>query len=160
MADLAGLDQCLHRAEGLFDGHGAIYPVLVVQVNDVDAESGQRRIAGLKNVVGCPVDSDERAILSALIPELGGNHDLIATSFDRLAHQSLVGEGPVHVSGVQEGDTAVERFVNRGDGLFIVTRSVELAHPHAPETFGRDLEPLTQRSMFHNVLHVKLLTTL
>jgi len=35
--------------------HGAIYPVLVVQVNDVDAESGQRRIAGLKNVVGCPL---------------------------------------------------------------------------------------------------------
>jgi len=72
-----------HRAEGLFRwGNGAIYPLLLVSTGSMTstAESGQRRIAGLKNVVGCSrLISDERAILFRVDSELWWQiNDLIA----------------------------------------------------------------------------------
>ena len=43
--DLAGVDQLRHRADGLLDRHVGIDPVLVVEVDVVDAEPPQRRVA-------------------------------------------------------------------------------------------------------------------
>ena len=45
VADLAGLDELGHGADGLLDRHGRVDPVLVVEVEVVDAEPLERGVA-------------------------------------------------------------------------------------------------------------------
>jgi hypothetical protein len=131
--DLALLDELGHRADGLLDRHRVVDAVLVVEVDEVDAEPLERVLAGLAHVVGPAVDAEKAAVLSALIAELAGDDDPVAALAHRPAHELLVGERPVHVGGVEEGSAEVEVAVDRGDRLVLVGGSVELRHPHAPE---------------------------
>ena len=120
VADLAGRDQLGHRADGLLDRHGLVDPVLVVEVDVVDAESRQRGVARGPDVLRPAVDADPGAVGQPLVAELGGELHLVAavlTGRDRAADQLLVGERAVHVGGVEEGDAEVERAVDGGDRL-------------------------------------------
>ena len=66
--------------------------------------------------------------------ELRRDHDLVADGLERLAHELLVRERPVHLRGVEEGDAAFDRGADQGDHLFPVgQRRVALAHPHTAE---------------------------
>src|SRR4028118_1452239 len=107
-ADLARLDQLPDRSPRLLHRHRGVDPVLVVEVDDVDAEPLQRGVARAAHVVGPAVDAAEGAVLAALVAELGGQHHLVAPAGDRLADEALVGEGPVHVGGVEVRDAEVE----------------------------------------------------
>ena len=53
--------------------------------------------------------------------ELGGDDEAVALALDRLAEQLLVGERPVHLGGVEEGDAEIDRAVDGGD-RFVVGR--------------------------------------
>jgi len=55
-------------------------------------------------------------------------------------HRLLVGVRALPVGGVQQRDTKVERAVQRGDGLSVVTGTVERAHAHAAKAEGADLQ--------------------
>ena len=140
VADLAGLDQLGHRADGLLDRHGLVDAVLVVEVDVVDAEPLQRGVAGRADVLGAAVDADAGAVGPALVAELGGQLDLVAAAGDGLADELLVGERAVHVGGVEEGDAEVEGAVDGRDRLGLVAAAVELRHPHAAEAEGGDGE--------------------
>ena len=76
-AHLALLDQPRHRADGVLDGHVGIDPVLIVEVDHVDAEALEARLAGRLHVLGAPVDRI-RAALAAHLAELGRQHDAVA----------------------------------------------------------------------------------
>ena len=149
MSDLARLDQALHRAPGLLDRHRAIDAVLVVEVDHVDAESAQRRVARLDHVLRGAVDADERTVGAALVPELRGEHDVVAAALDGATDQLLVRERTVHVGGVEEVDAGVQGFVDGRERLGVVADAVELTHAHAPETLRGDFESLAERSSFH-----------
>ena len=117
--------------------------MLVVQVDDVDAEATKRVVAGLQHVLGLAVHAHERAVLAALVAELGGEHDLASAVLDGAPHEQLVRERTVHVGGVEEVHPAVERLVDRGDRLVVVADPVELAHTHATQSLLGDFETLT-----------------
>src|SRR5271166_7211097 len=89
IAYLAGLHQLGHRADGFFDGYRLIDAMLVVKVDHVDAEALERSLARLFHVVRPAVDADPRAVLVALIPELGGEEDLVTLAGDRFADEHL-----------------------------------------------------------------------
>ena len=77
VADLARGDQLGHRADGLLDRHRLVDPVLVVEVDVVDAEPLQAGVAGLADVRRAAVDAAEARV--ARVPddaELGRQHDL------------------------------------------------------------------------------------
>ena len=74
--------------------------------------------------------------------ELGGEDDLVALALERAAEQLLVGEGPVRLGGVEEGDAELEGAMQSRDGFLFVGNAVGLAHSHAAETEGGDLEAL------------------
>ena len=137
---MPGLDELGHRADGLLDRDGGVDAVLVVEVEVVDAEALEGGVAGGPHVVGRAVDADPAAVGVALVAELRGELDLVAAAGDRLADEPLVGEGPVHVRGVEEGDAEVEGAVDGVDPGLLVGGAVELRHPHAAETEGGDLE--------------------
>jgi hypothetical protein len=106
--DLPFLDQVLHRARDVFDGHVRIDAVLVEQVDRLDPEAAQRGFGHLADV--------RRPAVEAALPvgfererELGGDHDLVAEWSERVADELLVGEGTVGFGGVEEGDAAVDR---------------------------------------------------
>jgi hypothetical protein len=138
--DLAGLDELAEGAPGVLDRHGGVHAVLVVEVDDVDAEPLQRGVARAADVLGAAVDADHAAVRRPLVAELGGQHDLVAPAGDGPADQLLVGERAVHVGGVEEGDAEIQRTVDRALGLGLVTGAVELAHPHAAQALGGDGE--------------------
>ena len=104
-----------HRADGLLDRDRRVDPVLVVEVDVVDAEPLQRGVARGPDVVGAAVDADPAAVGVALVAELGGELDLVAAAGDGLADELLVGERAVHVGGVEEGHAEVERAVDGRD---------------------------------------------
>lgn len=92
----------------------------VVQVDVVDAQALERGVARLMDVLRRAVDTPARTILAALDAEFGRQDDLVSPVGDCLADELLVGEGPVHVGGVQEVDAEVERAADRLDGAVLV----------------------------------------
>ncbi len=105
--NLAGFDQLAECAPGLFDRHRRVDPVLVVEVDVIDAEPGQTGVARRSQVVRFPVDGPG-AVVVALVAELGGQHHLVPAAGDGLADQFLVDEGAIDIGGVEEGDPGVE----------------------------------------------------
>src|SRR5205807_2630981 len=80
----------------------------------------ERRIARLVHVVGTPVDPDPRAVLPPFVAELRRELDLVAPAGNRLTDEPLVRERAVHVGGVEERDTEIERAVDGRDRLVVV----------------------------------------
>jgi len=57
MTHFAGLDQLGHRADGFFDRNSRIDPVLVIQIDVVDAEPLETGVAGRVHVLWCSIDA-------------------------------------------------------------------------------------------------------
>ena len=92
-----------HRADALLDRDVLVDPVQVVQVDDVDAESPQRCLAGLADVLGPAVAADlARCVVLDDQAGLGGDLDLVAAPGEGPADELLVRERAVDVRGVEE----------------------------------------------------------
>ncbi len=153
VADLAGGDQFAHGAHGLLDRRVGVDPVLVVEVDVVDAQPGQRGVTGLPHVLGATVDgAPGRVLRIAHDGELGGDDRLVPAGAEGPAQQDLVGVGAVHVGGVEEGEPQVEGAVDGGHRFVIVGGPVEVRHPHAPEPLAGHGQPLAaQCDVLHDV---------
>jgi hypothetical protein len=137
-----------HRAGRLLDGHRAIDPMLIIEIDVVHAEPPERGIAGGFHVLGPAVLPDELSVRRAHVAEFGREDHLLALSFDRLADQDLVGEWPVDVGRVEERDAEVQGPMDRRDRLGVVAGAVEVRHPHAAESQRGDAQRLLLTSEF------------
>ena len=133
MAHLAGGDELGHRGHGLLDRGLEVDAVLVVEVDVVDAEALERRVARVPDVVAVAADAEPLALLAADVAELRRDDDLVAASDDRTADEPLVRQRAVHVGRVEERDAELESPVDGRDRLVVVSRAVELGHAHAAE---------------------------
>src|SRR5205823_5300230 len=136
-AEVANLSLVLeprHFADRIFDRHVGIDAVLIIEIDRVDPEPLEARVAGGADIFGVAAHAEELAIRPTHIGELGGEEDLVAAAADRSADQLLVLERPVHVGGVEEGNALVERVMDGRNRLLVVAASVKLAHAHAAET--------------------------
>src|SRR5438552_9586615 len=100
--------------------------MLVVEIDHVDPEPFQRRVACRANVLRPSVDTDPTAVRSPFVAELGREHDAVTPVCDRAADELLVVPYAVHVGGIDEGDAELDRPVDRLDRLSLVLRTVEL----------------------------------
>jgi hypothetical protein len=131
VANLARGNEFGQGAPGLLDGNVRIHTMLVVEVDMVDTEPGQRLVAALFDVTGVAARLHDTA-LAPHDAELGREHHLVAAIGDSTPDQSLVGFGPIDVGGVEHRHAQVERAVDGGDGLVVVVaHAVGLAHTHA-----------------------------
>src|SRR5215217_7334515 len=119
--------------------------MLVVEVYVLHPQTLQGGVAGLPHVLGLAAHPEPLAVLAAHVAELGGEHDLVPAVGYGFAHELLVGERAVHVRRVEEGYAQLYSAVDGGYRFLLVARAVELAHPHAPESQFRDLEPLAAK---------------
>ncbi len=129
--------------------------MLVVQVDDVDAESLQRRLTGGTHIVRTAVDAAGRGARLAHDPKLGGKHDRIAPALQRLAHGDFVGVRAVHVGRIQESHAERERTLNQRDSLRLRDSAarVEIGQAHAAQSEFGDLQTLpAQCTRLHRLL--------
>ena len=118
--------------------------MLVVEVDVIDAEARERRVASLVDVLG--IASMRGAVRRAAhVAELGRQHHLVAPSLDRPADQLLVGERPVHVGRVQEGDAQVQGAVDGLGRLGLVAGAVEVVMPMQPSPSSDTSRPASFR---------------
>jgi hypothetical protein len=77
-------------------GTSRVDAVLVVEVDDVDAEPLQRRVAAGAHVLGRPLmpRKPPAVAASAHVAELGGEHDLVAPARDRRPTSCSLVNGP------------------------------------------------------------------
>jgi hypothetical protein len=152
--DLALLDEVFHGAGNVFDGHVRVDPMLVEEVDRLDAEALARTVDTLFEVVGTAVD-DLLAVRVDADPELGGDHNLIADRGEGFPDQLFVPERAVGLGGVEEGDAKIHGLAEQSDHPGPVRSwAVGEAHAHAAEAERRDFETAGPKNSF---LHVVLL---
>ena len=104
MRDLPLLHELLDGAGHVLDRHLRIDPVLVEEIDAVDAQALQRRLGHGLDVLGPAVEADppRTAVGIELEAELRGDDDLAAKRLERFADQPLVGERAVDLGRVEE----------------------------------------------------------
>jgi hypothetical protein len=147
--DLARVDQLLDRSGNVLDRDVRVDAVLVEQVDPVRSEPLERR-------VDAALDRRRAAVEPAPVlffeveAELRRDHDLVAHRLERLAHELLVRERPVHLCGVEERDATLDCRPSEADHLLPVgDREVALAHPHAAEPDRRHFQTVSERALLH-----------
>src|SRR5207253_596413 len=124
--------------------------VLIIEIQDVCPEPFQRTLDALLDALGAAVlDLLPAGITSD--PELRGDHHLRAHGRQRLADELFVGVRTVDLGGIEECDTAFDsRADERDHRLLVRWDTVALAHAHAAESEGRDLEiALSKCALLH-----------
>ena len=109
----------------------------VVEVDAVDAKAAEAGLAAGAHVLGPAADGPGAAGVVPRKPELGGHlHLLPRQLLELLPEQDLVGERPVDVGGVEEGDPATEGVRDDCGRRLVVERrrSVSAGEAEAPET--------------------------
>lgn len=128
MADLAVLDQLSHGADRVRDRHVGIDAVKVVQVDNVDAQAGQRRLAVAADMVGPTVQA--YAVVVADDAELCGHRDGLAVPGQRSGDEPLVVSLAIAHRGVQQCHAEFERPADRADRLVVVGLTIALRKAH------------------------------
>src|SRR5262245_51236079 len=138
-AHLALAHQLGHGADGVFDRHLGVDAVQVIEVDVVDAEVPQARLAGLRHVLG-PAVVALAPVGQVEIAELRGEDGLTAPALQRPAEKVLVAAFHVAVGGVEEGDAEIERALHRLE-LDLVVAAAEMgrgaARAQADRRHGR-----------------------
>src|SRR5260370_2647717 len=78
VADLALLGEIGHGADGFFDRHGAVDTMLVVEIDVLDPEALQRRVAGVFHVFRPAVDAHPLPFGSAHVADFSSQSYLVA----------------------------------------------------------------------------------
>src|ERR1700693_5531879 len=132
IANLAGLDQRRHRADHILDRNLAIDAMLVKQIDMRGLQTLERGLDDFANVLGTTVGTDDLAILD-LKPELGGDHDRVAASFEGASEQLLVLQGARDLRGIVERAAELDRARNGRERLGVVGCAIGVTHAHAAQ---------------------------
>ena len=132
ITDLALFDEPRHCADRILDRHCRIDPVLIIEIDDVDAEPLQAHFAGLGNIGGAAVDAVGAARPLGLA-EFACDHDAVAPALERPAEQLFVLAPAIHVRAVEMIDAELDRPVDQPNAGRVVTRSVDPGQRHATE---------------------------
>src|ERR1700677_520265 len=137
-AHLALFDQFRHGAERLFNRHRRVDPVLVIKIDDIDAEPLQARLARTQYIFGASIGDLDAA--AAEVAELRRQNDSIAAAFDRLADEFLIVAEAVHVGRVEKGSAVPQRRMNDRDAAVVRAVAVDAGQRHAAKPDRRDFK--------------------
>src|SRR5678815_986217 len=102
MANLPLILQPRHRPNGFLNRHLRVDAVLVVEIDDIDVQPPQARLARRADIVGVATNAEELAGFAPDVPELGGNENAVSMAGNRAADEFLVAANAVHVGRVEE----------------------------------------------------------
>ena len=105
-ANVAGLHEVRDRADGVLDGDGRIEPAGPIDVDVIDAETGQGVAEEVLHRRRPRVDAEPAAVGAAQRAELDRQQRLVAPVPQRPADEQLVVSGAVVVAGIEQRDAA------------------------------------------------------
>jgi hypothetical protein len=148
-------DQLLHRAGNVFNRDVGVDPVLVEQVDRLDAEATECSIRHLTDVLRPRVQPVPRTVGVDAEAELRRDHDLLTHRGERLADELLVGKRPVGLGGVEQGHAAFDGCANERDRpLPIGRRPIGRSQPHGAVAERGDFElARSEGARLHDRLH-------
>src|SRR6185312_1957401 len=134
--------EVLHGSRDVLDGNVGVHPVLVVEIDDVDAEPPEGSVGGLPDVLGSAGQTGLASLVVEGEPELGRDDDPIANRGQRLPHELLVHERPVDLGRIEERDPTVHGGTDQIDHVLATARvrAIALAHPHTAQPDRGDHE--------------------
>src|SRR5258708_26372353 len=133
-AGLAVRDQPGHGADRLFDRHGWIDAVLIIQIDHLDAEALQAGLAGSDHVLRPPVGYFAPA--AAEIAELGRHEYLGTAPREGLADNRFILPEPIHIAGVEEPHPTLDSVTNEVYSGPVIAGAVYVGQRHAAEADG------------------------
>ena len=108
--------------------------MLVAEVDRVDAEPPQARVAGFPDIFRAPAVAALLRIQGvAHDTELGGHEDRFPPPRNGAPDKFLVSAKAIHVGGIEKISARIEVAPDRGCGFRIVAPAVKIAHAHAAE---------------------------
>jgi hypothetical protein len=125
-------NQIGHGTDGILDRNSWVDPVLIVEVNHIDAESLERGIAGRRDAFRATVQPHTTLWITGYA-EFCCNHYLIPTPSQYFSQQALIGVRTVHVRGIPEIDAQFQGAIQGSEILLFVGGSVEISHTHAAQ---------------------------
>jgi hypothetical protein len=132
VSNFALVDEFLHLRERVFDWRVGIDAMLVVEIDVINAEPAQARLAGAANVIGLSIHISRRQVVEvALVTEFRRQNDFVTASLNGFADQFFVSKRAIHVGGVEEGDAEFDRPMNGRDGFALIARAIKFGHSHA-----------------------------
>src|SRR4051794_39209549 len=154
MQHLPGVDQIFDRRGHVFDWHGRIDTMLVVQIDAVGPEALERFFNDPSDALWPAVQPICAIDLEA---ELRGDGDLVADWREGFSDQFLVDVGTVYFCGVKKSDASLVRVANHADALGPVHAwpVMAAAKAHVAEAKLRDLQT-TQFASLHAIYFVPL----
>jgi len=108
-ANFALADEFAHRAHGVFDRHGRIDTMDVVEVNDIGLEPLETALAAPFDIFRPPIRG-WRAVRCTQIAKLAGDHVIVAMVLYRVGNQLLVAALAVGVRAVEKIDADLARM--------------------------------------------------
>ena len=137
VADLARLDELRESSDRLLDRRPRVDAMLLVEVDRLDAEPAQARLARRADVLRASVEPGEPSA-GTHDAELRRQHDLVASAADRAPDELLVVAVAVDVGGVEQRHAEIERAMDRRDAVGVGGAAVRTRHRHAAEADRRD----------------------
>ncbi len=123
----------------------------LVEIDVIGLEAAERALDGLDDPA--PRIALLVRILAHGAMHLGGEHDLVATAFQRLADDLLRLALAVSIGGVDEIDADIQRLVNDAGALVMIGVG-DAAEHHRAEAVGADLDACAAQGA---VMHARLL---
>src|SRR5947208_8298447 len=151
IAHLADANQLRHRAYGFFDRRLRINPMLIIEIDAVNAEPAQARFACLLHVLGFAVNAAKTwRIRVAQDSELRRDDNSMAFAANSASEQLLIGVRTINVGGIEEGNPKVDCAIDSGERFHIVVVAVEFRHAHTAESDRRNNRSAASKfSLFH-----------
>src|SRR5262245_49694208 len=123
----------------------------VIEIDHVDAEPLEARLAGDRHIVGLAVDAAALAARPADVAELARDQELVALALDRLPDQLLVDASRIGIGGVEHGDAKLDAAVDGRNRLDVVGHTVVGAHAGAPKPDRRHAQSLSELPILHHL---------
>src|SRR5438094_10380974 len=103
---LAGANQLRHRAYGFFDRRLRIDPMLIIEIDAINAEPAQARFARLLHILRFPVNPAKlRRILLAQDYELCRDNHMMAFAANSAYEQLIISVYTINVSSIESRNT-------------------------------------------------------
>ena len=130
ITNLAGGDQIVERAQGLFDRRGGVKTMQLKKIDIVGSQALQSAVYGANQVVSRGTDRID--IGSAAESRFGGDKNLIAAALDGRAENFFGSALGVNVGGIKHIQSGIKADINQAFGLGdigIAPRLEQLAAP-------------------------------
>ena len=131
--------------------------MLVIKIDCLHPESPQAALAGPAHVIRFAIHSAPSGVIGIADDTiLRSDNNLLTASTNSFADQLFVSKWSVHIGGVEEVNAKLQRTMNRGQRLIVITSAVEFRHPHAAQAHGGNREPAaSQFASLHKCLPIE-----